>query len=111
MIVSVLAAAVSLAAMPQADRDDLHCLAYLSVAVGKVDGAMREKVDGGALYYFGRIEARSPKVDIADALEQILKDPGYGPQTYEVDKARCRRQLDPLAARFGAWKDTYEGGK
>ena len=111
MIVSLLAAALSLSALPQADQDDLHCLAYLSVAAGKVKGDLRTKVDGGALYYFGRIQARSPQLDIAAALDAILEAPGYGAQTYQADKARCHAQLDPLAGQFEAWKDKYEGAR
>lgn len=111
MIVSVLAAALSLTALPQADQDDLHCLAYLSVAAGKVEGDLRTRVDGGALYYFGRIQARSPQIDIAAALEEILQAPGYGPQTYQADKARCHAQLDPLASQLEAWKGKYEAAK
>lgn len=111
MIVSILAAALSLSALPQADQDDLHCLAYLSVAAGRAQGDLRDKVDGGALYYFGRIEARSPQLDIAAALDQVLHEPGYGSETYRADKVRCHAQLDPLAGRFEAWKGKYEAGQ
>lgn len=110
-MIFLLAAAAALTGLPKADEDDLRCLAYLSVAAGKVDGDQRRKVDGGALYYFGRIEARSPQLDIGAQLEKILHAPGYGPQTYQADKARCHGQLDPLATRFDAWRGRYEGGE
>lgn len=111
MILPVLAAALSFAALPKADEDDLKCLAYLSVAAGKVQADQRRKVDAGALYYFGRIESRSPQIDIGAELEKILHAPGYGPEAYRADKARCHFQLDPLAGRFEQWRDRYEGTK
>lgn len=110
-MIFLLAAAAALAGLPKADEDDLRCLAYLSVAAGKVDGEQRRKVDGGALYYFGRIESRSPQLDIGAQLEKILHAPSYGPQTYQADKARCHGQLDSLATRFDAWRGRYEGGE
>ncbi|AXB75184.1 hypothetical protein [Novosphingobium sp. P6W] len=110
-MIFLLAAAAALTGLPKADEDDLRCLAYLSVAAGKVDGDQRRKVDGGALYYFGRIESRSPQLDIGAQLEKILHAPGYGPETYQADKARCHGQLDPLATRFDAWRGRYEGGE
>ncbi|MEE4451958.1 hypothetical protein [Novosphingobium resinovorum] len=111
VIAALLAAALSLSALPQAEQDDLHCLAYLSVAAGKVQGDLREKVDGGALYYFGRIQARDPQLDIAAGIDAILHAPGYGPETYQADKARCHAQLDPLAGQFEAWKGKFGGAK
>lgn len=108
---SLLAAGLATAALPQADQDDLHCLAYLSVAASKVEGDMQAKVDGGALYYFGRIEARSPGLDIGAELDKVLHAPGYGPDVYKADKARCHAQLDPLAAEFAQWRGKYEGAK
>ena len=106
-MILVLTAALALTGLPRADEDDLRCLAYLSVAAGKVEGDQRRRVDAGALYYFGRIESRSPQVDIGAQLEKILS--GYGPEAYQADKARCHLQLDPLAARFEAWRGKYEG--
>lgn len=111
MVVPLIAAAIALTGLPKADEDDLRCLAYLSVAAGKVEGDQRGKVDGGALYYFGRIESRSPQLDIGAEVEKILHAPGYGPETYQADKARCHIQLDPLAARFTQWRGRYESGK
>jgi hypothetical protein len=111
MLVPVLALSMALTGLPRADEDDLRCLAYLSVAAGKVQGDQRRKVDGGALYYFGRIEARSPQLDIGAELEKILHAPGYGPETYQADKARCHGQLDPLATHFTQWRERYEGGE
>ncbi|EJL23419.1 hypothetical protein [Novosphingobium sp. AP12] len=111
MIVPVLAAALALTGLPKADEDDLRCLAYLSVATGKVQGDQRRKAEAGALYYLGRIESRSPQLDIGAQLEAILHAPGYGPETYQEDKARCHIQMDPLAARFEQWRGRYEGGK
>lgn len=108
MIVTLLAAALLLS--PQTE-DDIHCLAYLSVAAGKVDGETRRKVEGGALYYFGRIEASDPQLDIAAALQAIVSTPEYDKKAYEADKARCHAQLDPLAAHFDAWKGRYEGAR
>jgi hypothetical protein len=108
MLVPFLAFALSTAPLPQADVDDLHCLAYLSVAAGKVEGDKQRLVDGGALYYFGRLEARNPQYDIAAELDRILQAPGYGRETYEADKARCHGQLDPLAGQFEAWRGKYE---
>jgi len=110
MIVLPLLAAVSLAGLAPADQDDLRCLAYLSRAEAHTDGALRMKVEAGALYYFGRIEARSPQLDIADALAGILASPTYTHEVYEADKARCHAQLDPLAADFDHWRDTYRHG-
>ncbi|WP_159979851.1 MULTISPECIES: hypothetical protein [unclassified Novosphingobium] len=110
-MILLLAAAVALTGLPRADEDDLRCLAYLSVAAGKVDGDQRRKVDAGALYYFGRIESRSPQLDIGAELEKILRAPGYGPETYQADKARCHLQLDPLVTRFDGWRGRYEGGE
>lgn len=110
-MIVLLAAAAALTGLPKADEDDLRCLAYLSVAAGKVDGDQRRKADGGALYYFGRIESRSPQLDISAELEKILHAPGYGSETYQADKARCHGQLDPLATRFDAWRGRYEGGE
>lgn len=110
ILIPVLAAAI-VAAPPQADQDDLHCLAYLSVAAGKVEGETRRKVEAGALYYFGRLEARRPQYDIAVELDRILRAPGYDADTYRADKARCHAQLDPLADRFEAWRGRYENGQ
>lgn len=107
-MIVLAAAAMSLAALPPADRDDIRCLAYLTVAAGKVDGDLQRKVEGGALYYFGRLEARSPTLDVAAALDSAIHDPAYDRQAYEADKARCHVQLDPLATRFDAWRETYE---
>ncbi|HUD28098.1 MAG TPA: hypothetical protein VMQ93_04440 [Novosphingobium sp.] len=111
MIVPVLAAALALAGPTRADEDDLHCLAYLSIAAGKVEGEQRHRVEAGALYYFGRIEGRSPQLDIGAELARILEAPGYGPETYRADKARCHVQLDPLAGRFETWRGRYEGDR
>jgi hypothetical protein len=109
--IPLIAAAIALTGLPRADEDDLRCLAYLSVAAGKVQGDQRSKVEGGALYYFGRIEARSPQLDIGAELAKILDAPGYGPKIYQADKARCHVQLDPLATHFATWRGTYESGR
>lgn len=111
MIVPILAAALALTRLPKADEDDLRCLAYLSVAAGKVQGDQRRRAEAGALYYFGRIESRSPQLDVGARLETILHAPGYARKTYEADKARCHIQLDPLANRFEEWRGRYEGGQ
>lgn len=111
MIVPVLAAALALTGLPKAIEDDLHCLAYLSVAAGKVQGDQRRKAEAGALYYFGRLESRDPGLDIGTQLGGILDAPGYGAQTYLADKARCHLQLDPLAGEFAQWREKYEGAK
>ena len=111
MILMPVLAVAMISAPPQADQDDLHCLAYLSVAAGKVAGELRHKVEAGALYYFGRLEARQPQYDIAVELDRILHAPGYGAQSYQADKARCHAQLDPLADRFETWRGRYENGQ
>lgn len=110
-MILVLATALALTGLSRADEDDLRCLAYLSVATGKVEGEQRRKAEAGALYYFGRIESRSPQLDIGAELAKILEAPEYGPKVYAADKARCHQQLDPLAARFEAWRGRFEVSK
>jgi hypothetical protein len=101
------AAAVTFTTLPPADEADVRCLAYLSRAEGRTTGNLRSKVEGGALYYFGRLEARSPGLDVEREVAAILASPAYTRATYEADKARCHDQLDPLAQHFAHWRGTY----
>lgn len=96
---------------PAAVQDDLHCLAFFSFAAGKVDGEMRKKIDAGALYYFGHVQARAPGIDANAEIAKILQAPGYFPETFQADKARCHAEIEPLIGQFTQWKQTYEAGQ
>jgi hypothetical protein len=102
-------AAIAFTALPARDEQDLRCLAYLSRAAGQVDGELRKRVDGGAIWYFGRLAERSPSLDIQAELGQILNSPRYDERAYQADKQRCHADLDRFAIQFRAWEAANPG--
>jgi hypothetical protein len=109
MILAMLAAAAtSFTALPPADEQDLRCLAFLSRAAGKVEGDQRHKVDAGAIWFFGRLAARSPSIDPLAQVAKIIGSPAYDRAAYEADKQRCHVELQSLAPRYESWEATYQ---
>ena len=106
-MLAMLAVALTSTALPAADEQDVRCLAFLSRAAGKVEGEQRRHVDAGAIWYFGKLAARSPTVDPMAQVARVLADPSYDHAAYEADKERCHGELQGLAPRYQAWAATY----
>ena len=90
----MLAALILQAATPAAaNAADLRCLAV--VASGAIETPSRGGQAAGAMYFVGRIDARSPSFDYqAEMLKLIRSKADLGP-----DRARCSSLLK---ARGGA---------
>lgn len=110
MILAMLAAAATFTALPAIDEQDLRCLAFLSRAADKVEGEQRRRVDAGAIWYFGRLAARSPGVDPVAQVARIIASPAYDRAAYEADKQRCHVELQSFAPRYESWAATYQPG-
>jgi hypothetical protein len=110
MLLVMLAAATSFTNLPAIDEQDVRCLAFLSRAAQKVEGEERRRVDGGAIWYFGRLAARSPSLDPVAEVAKILASSAYDGSAYEADKQRCRMQLNGFAQAYGAWAAMYHTG-
>ena len=107
MILAMLAAAMTFTTLPSADERDVRCLAFLSRAAGKVEGEQRHRVDAGAIWYLGRLAARSPAIDPLAQVATVLASPRYDRVAYEADKQRCHAQLQNLVTTYQAWATTY----
>jgi hypothetical protein len=107
MMLTLIAAAVTFTSLPLADEQDVRCLAFLSRAAGKVEGEQQRRVDAGAIWYLGRIAARSPALDPLAEVAKVLKSPSYDRAAYEADKQRCRGEMQALASGFALWSETY----
>jgi hypothetical protein len=108
MLLIMLAAATPFTTLPAIDEQDVRCLAFLSRAAGKVEGEQRRRVEGGAIWYFGRLAARSPSIDPLSQVAKVLASPSYDHAAYEADKQRCHGELQGLAGRYEAWTATYQ---
>lgn len=108
MMLAMLAAAAMFTTLPRVDEQDVRCLAFLSRAAGKVEGEQRRRVEGGAIWYFGRLAARSPAVDALDQVARVLAAPSYDGAAYDADKQRCHAELQSLVTSYGTWVSTYQ---
>ena len=98
-----LLAAAALAVIPVADdqalQADLRCVAALAT-LG--DSAEKEDADGIAavmLYFLGKVDARSPGIDLMAGIEKVLADPDYSAPTEAI---RCAGELSARAEALDA---------
>jgi hypothetical protein len=91
------------AAAPVADQPDLKCLIIAMAAIesGRADAQQPGVL--GAIYYLGRLDARTPGLDLRSAIaaeEATLK-----PETMGAEAARCAAELKSRSAAIRALGD------
>jgi hypothetical protein len=107
MLLAMLASVTAFTTLPTIDEQDVRCLAFLSQAAGKVEGEQRRRVEAGAIWYFGRLAARSPSIDPLAEIAKVVGSSRYDRAAYEADKLRCHGELQSLATRYEAWSASY----
>jgi hypothetical protein len=97
----MLALLLVLATLPsQAEQDtlaDLRCFAALAMVTDSATADTNVEFAGAAMFYYGRIDARTPGFDLEAGLRPLMTQAAVD-RTLKADLRRC---ADELAGRLG----------
>ena len=72
---------------------DLRCAAVFAYTAGSVKAEDQPGVVGGFLYFLGKIDARSPGLDLQANLSGMLTQGDFKTAVLETDGMRCAKEL------------------
>jgi len=88
---AVLALATPAAAQDQATRDDVRCLVLTFMMAGSANAQTQQQGFMGALYYLGKLDGRSPGLDLETRLRAEM--PKMTPDQIKAEAPRCGQEL------------------
>ena len=110
---AILAAAAMTAATPvpavsDESNADLRCLAALAQISERADkGDDANSLTAVMLYFLGKIDGRTPDIDLVAAIEDVLADPAYDATT---EALRCTSELGERGAALDSVGSAVEHG-
>lgn len=87
MLSLFLAAALSAPAVDPATEADLRCVAVFAISAGKAPDDKKAGLAAGVMFFLGRIDARSPGIDLEANLRRIAASETTA--SFQADAARC----------------------
>lgn len=97
----VLATAAAAAQPSPADMQDLRCIAAFATLASLTDKADdQEKMLVGMLYYVGKLDGRSPGIDMAGPLKTLVTQPDYLGKDLLADSERCGNEMKARGAEL-----------
>lgn len=108
-------AAQSLAAAPQ-DDPDLRCMAAFLVVAGQIDDdaaaapADKDGVNALVMYFFGKVYARVPSLDVRAAIHKLIGSPAYLENDAARDITRCSAEVMERGKTLQAFAADLENG-
>jgi len=71
---------------------DMRCMAVIALAMDSISGESRETMTAGAMFYYGRIEGRTPDFDLEARMAPLLTD-DWVANAYPAELKRCGDEL------------------
>ncbi len=108
-MIAAVAVLLLAGASPAGDPNDpdLRCLALVSMAVTQADGEQKAGLIAGVMYYFGRIDGRSPGYDLQAGVQRVAA--AMTPDQSKAELQRCAAQMQDRSSYLQKVGDALQG--
>lgn len=111
MFMTMIAAAAAATQPSPADLLDLRCIAAFSMMSSLIDKQEdKDKMVVGALYYVGKLDGRSPGLDLSAQLAALFSQPDYLSKQLRADAERCGEEMKARGAELQKIGKTMKTG-
>ncbi len=93
--------------LPAGVEDDLTCLAVIAATANKAPAQEKSRLQGGFMYFMGRIDRAAPGFDYPAHLVRLIDD-ADGNTKIQAARPRCVAKLREISGSLAKWGENLQ---